>query len=47
MDTAALEEMLNETFDRAVVHHGYTNYMRDYEVIIYATAAPSTGIAPA
>ncbi len=34
MDTAVLEQMLDETFDHAVVHHGYTNYMRDYEVIV-------------
>ena len=33
MDTAVLEQMLDETVDHAVVHHGYTNYMRDYEVI--------------
>ncbi|MEU9297628.1 hypothetical protein [Streptomyces sp. NPDC048266] len=46
MDTAVLEQMLDETFDHAVVHHGYTNYMRDYEVIIYATADPRTVIAP-
>jgi hypothetical protein len=46
MDTAVLEQMLDETFDHAVVHHGYTNYMRDYEVIVYATADPRTGIAP-
>ncbi|WP_329128907.1 hypothetical protein OG552_01650 [Streptomyces sp. NBC_01476] len=46
MDTAELEQLLDETFDHAVVHHGYTNYMRDYEVIVHATAAPSTGIAP-
>ncbi|MFD3874491.1 hypothetical protein [Streptomyces sp. NPDC058623] len=46
MDTAVLEQMLDEIFDQAVVHHGYTNYMRDYEVIVYATAAPRTGITP-
>ncbi|MER6181954.1 hypothetical protein [Streptomyces sp. NPDC001652] len=46
MDTAVLEQMLDETFDHAVVHHGYTNYMRDYEVIVYATADPRTGITP-
>ncbi len=39
--------MLDETFDHAVVHHGYTSYMRDYELIIYATADPRTGVAPA
>lgn len=46
MDTAVLEQMLDETFDHAVVHHGYTNYMRDYEVIIHSTADPRIGIAP-
>ncbi|MEU7514529.1 hypothetical protein AB0B13_21450 [Streptomyces sp. NPDC042898] len=47
MDAAVLQQMLNETFDHAVVHHGYTDYMRDYEVIVYATAAPGTGVEPA
>jgi hypothetical protein len=46
MDTAVLEQMLDETFDHAVVHHGYTNYMRDYEVVVHATADPRTGITP-
>ncbi|WP_443054213.1 YxiG-like protein [Streptomyces sp. NBC_00683] len=38
--------MLDETFDHAVVHHGYTNYMHDYEVLVCATADPRTGITP-
>ncbi|WP_328840372.1 hypothetical protein [Streptomyces europaeiscabiei] len=46
MDAAVLEEMLDETFDQAVVHHGFTNYMRDYEVFVYATADPRTGVEP-
>ncbi|MFI9721294.1 hypothetical protein ACIHFE_16870 [Streptomyces sp. NPDC052396] len=46
MDSAALEEMLDASFDHAVVHHGYTSYMRDYEVIVYATADPRTGLEP-
>ncbi|GAA0612019.1 hypothetical protein [Streptomyces crystallinus] len=46
MDTAVLEQLLDETFDHAVVHHGYTNYMRDYEVVVYMTADPSTGVKP-
>lgn len=46
MNTAVLEQLLDDTFDHAVVHHGYTDYMRDYEVIIYATADPRTGIKP-
>jgi hypothetical protein len=47
MDNAVLEQMLDEVFDHAVVHHGYTNYMRDYEVIVFANAAPSSDISPA
>ncbi len=47
MDTAVLQQILDETFDHTVVHHGYTNYMRDYEAIVYATADPRTAIAPA
>lgn len=26
--------------DHAVVRHGYTDYMRAYEVIVYATGSP-------
>ncbi|MFD5034686.1 hypothetical protein ACFWM0_30370 [Streptomyces sp. NPDC058405] len=47
MDAATLQQMLDEIFDQALVHHGYTNYMRDYEVIVYATADPRTGVEPA
>lgn len=46
MDAALLEQLLDDAFDTAVVHHGYTSYMRDYEVIVYATADPRTGIEP-
>lgn len=47
MDAAVLEQMLDEIFDHAVVHHGYTGYMRDYEVIVYMTADPRTDVEPA
>ncbi|MFI0718330.1 hypothetical protein [Streptomyces sp. NPDC021224] len=46
MDPVLLEQRLDDAFDTAVVHHGYTSYLRDYEVIVYATADPSTGIEP-
>lgn len=42
MDTAVLEQLLDEIFDHALVHHGFTDYMRDYEVIVHATADPRT-----
>ncbi|MEU9742592.1 hypothetical protein AB0E12_25755 [Micromonospora chersina] len=47
MEIAELRRALNDVFDQAVVYHAYTNYMRDYEVIVYATADPRTGIRPA
>jgi hypothetical protein len=47
MDVAALQQALDEIFDGAVTHHGFVDYMRDYEVIVYLTADPSTGIPPA
>ncbi len=46
MDAAALQLVMDEVFDQAVVYHGYVDYMRDYEVIVYATADPRTGISP-
>ncbi|MCW8378778.1 YxiG-like protein [Streptomyces justiciae] len=47
MDITALAEALDQIEDSAVVHHGFTDYLRDYEVVVYVTAAPSTGIPPA
>jgi hypothetical protein len=40
--TAAFEDV----FDQALVFHGFTDYMRDYDVFVYATADPRTGIPP-
>jgi hypothetical protein len=47
MDTASLQQALDDVFDQALVYHAYTDYLRDYEVIVHATADPSTGIPPA
>ena len=46
MDTTALAEALDQIEDHAVVHHGYTDYQRDYEVVVHMTADPRTGIPP-
>ncbi|GAA3747787.1 YxiG-like protein [Streptomyces sp. NEAU-PBA10] len=46
METAELGRMLGGTSDHTVVHHGYTNYMCDYEVIVYAAADPRAGYVP-
>lgn len=37
---------LDDVFDQALVFHGFTDYMRDYELITYSVADPKTGIAP-
>ncbi|MEJ8632464.1 hypothetical protein [Streptomyces sp. MS2.AVA.5] len=46
MNTVALRQLLNDTFDHAVVHHGYTNYMRDYEVVVSVAVDPCIGALP-
>ncbi|OPG09540.1 hypothetical protein B1R27_05520 [Streptomyces sp. GKU 895] len=47
MDITALSEALDQIEDGAVVHHGFTDYLRDYEVVVYMTADPTTSIPPA
>ncbi|MGC5054520.1 hypothetical protein ACLQ2S_24055 [Micromonospora sp. DT48] len=47
MDAATLKQALDDVFDQVLVYHEFTDYMRDYEVIVYATADPRSGIAPA
>ena len=46
VDTTALQQTLDEIFDKALVYHGYTDYLRDYELIVYLTADPRTGTMP-
>ena len=46
MDTARLKPDLDNIFDQALIFHGFTSYMRDYEMFAYCTADPRTGIAP-
>ncbi|MET9515461.1 hypothetical protein [Streptomyces sp. NPDC002994] len=45
METTILQQ-LNKAVDPLVVHHGYSNYMRDYEVIINVGFATHNGVAP-
>ncbi len=45
MDTTLIEQ-LNTSVDPLVVHHGYTRYMRDYEVIINVGCGPHHSEAP-
>lgn len=46
MDSAAITALLDEVFDQGIVYHGFTDYMRDYEVVYYCTADPRTGVRP-
>lgn len=41
-----IQHALDDIFDQALVYHGFTDYMRDYELIVHMTADPRTGIAP-
>jgi len=47
VDRAAITEAFDDVFDQAIVFHGFTDYMRDYEIVVYASADPRTGIQPA
>lgn len=46
MDAPQITEAFNDIFDEALVFHGFTDYMRDYDVFVYAVADPKTGIPP-
>lgn len=46
MDAAEIQTAFAEVFDQAIVFHGFADYMRDYDIYIYATADPRTGIRP-
>lgn len=46
MEAGDIQNLLDEVFDQALVHHGFVDYMRDYELIVYCSADPRTGVAP-
>ena len=46
VDAEEIKRALDEVFDQALVFHGFADYMRDYDLYIYATSDPRTGIAP-
>jgi hypothetical protein len=41
-----IQSAFDDVFDQALIFHGFAEYMRDYEVFIYATADPRIGIRP-
>jgi hypothetical protein len=46
VDRPGIQAAFDDVFDQAILFHGFADYMRDYEVFIYATADPRTGIRP-
>jgi hypothetical protein len=46
VDISEIQAAFDDVFDQAILFHGFADYMRDYEVFIYATADPRTGVAP-
>jgi hypothetical protein len=46
VDDAAITRAFDDVFDQALLFHGFAKHMRDYDVYIYATADPATGITP-
>jgi hypothetical protein len=41
-----LEALLGEMFDCELMFHGFTNYMRDYELVVYQSVDPRSGKTP-
>jgi hypothetical protein len=46
VNVSEIRAAFDEVFDQAIVFHGFADYMRDYDIFIYATADPRTGIPP-
>jgi hypothetical protein len=46
VDEAQLQARLDELFDSELVFHSYANYMRDYELVVYQSVDPRSGLAP-
>jgi hypothetical protein len=41
-----IKQALDAVFDQAIVFHGFADCMRDYELVVWATADPRTAISP-
>ena len=46
VDADHIQQQFDDVCDQAIVYHGFTDYMRDYEILVYCTADPKTGIVP-
>jgi hypothetical protein len=45
VDRSGIRAAFDDVSDQAVVFHGFTDYMRDYDVVVLAIADPASGIA--
>ncbi|MGA8725201.1 MAG: hypothetical protein WB565_09155 [Acidimicrobiales bacterium] len=46
MTDSELKAALDELFDRQLLFHGYTPFMRDYDLVIYESVDPASGLSP-
>jgi hypothetical protein len=46
VEATEIQSAFDDVFDQAVVFHGFADYVRDYDVFIYATADARTAIGP-
>jgi hypothetical protein len=46
VDATEIQTAFDDVFDQAILFHGFADFMRDYDIYIYATADPRTGIQP-
>jgi hypothetical protein len=48
VDKEKLTDSLKELFDNELLHHGFTNYLRDYELVVYQSVDPNPkyGLVP-
>lgn len=46
MDEDELQRKLDTLFDEALVYHAYTDYMRDYEMVVFSSADPRSTQRP-
>ncbi|WP_431277793.1 hypothetical protein [Leifsonia poae] len=44
MDIPEIQSAFENAFDEALIFHGFTDYMRDYEMVLQLSADPRTGI---
>jgi hypothetical protein len=46
VDAEEMRDAFEAVLDQAIVFHGFTDYLRDYEIVIHATADPRSHVQP-